>query len=185
MAFPLGKLGQSSPTPEITESECDLLPHIDIDKVMCLNEKRSGSGRSVIASISRLESDCDEQLIVVVPFKTNVKLSQILLTVTSLEKCPSVMKLFINKPDLNFDDVSEIKPIQTIKIDPSQLAGHKEGGATKINLPIDKLKFQDVAFLTIFVESNIGEGEVSEINHLALIGIPKMTMKLQNWEPSG
>ncbi|KAH7821081.1 putative PITH domain [Monocercomonoides exilis] len=171
MAFPLGKLGQSSPTPEITESECDLLPHIDIDKVMCLNEKRSGSGRSVIASISRLESDCDEQLIVVVPFKTNVKLSQILLTVTSL--------------DLNFDDVSEIKPIQTIKIDPSQLAGHKEGGATKINLPIDKLKFQDVAFLTIFVESNIGEGEVSEINHLALIGIPKMTMKLQNWEPSG
>ena len=72
---------KATPKPEIQECECDLTQFVSSDKVICLNEKRDGSGQQLCITTTRLQSDCDEQLILVIPFSEVVTLSSLILGV--------------------------------------------------------------------------------------------------------
>ena len=51
--------------------------YIESSKASCLNEKKEGSGREALVSSSLVTSDCDAQLIFIIPFKTQVKLTEL------------------------------------------------------------------------------------------------------------
>lgn len=67
-----------------------------------------------------------------------------------------------HKVNLTLDDIKE--------------AGGKQ--ITTVHLPLDSKNLRDIASLTIFVESNIGGGEVTEINTIRFAGLAKKSMNL-------
>lgn len=71
-----GGLG-GKPKTEICERECELTKFVAVDKVICLNEKQAGSGQKACITTTRLLSDCDEQLLLMVPYREVVTLSSI------------------------------------------------------------------------------------------------------------
>lgn len=71
-----GGLG-GKPKTEICEGECELTKFVAVDKVICLNEKQAGSGQKACITTTRLLSDCDEQLLLMVPYREIVTLTSI------------------------------------------------------------------------------------------------------------
>lgn len=66
------------------EDANDLVGIIDIDNVRCLNEETAGSGKTVFKSFDDrfdkskfVASDCDGELLFIVPFTSQVKLRSI------------------------------------------------------------------------------------------------------------
>ena len=62
---------------------------------------------SPVATVCR--SDCDSQLIIVVPFRAAVRLTALKLVAVPGEE-PTVVKLWVNKKELSFADVEGCKP---------------------------------------------------------------------------
>ena len=87
-----------------------------------------------------LRSDCDEQLLISLPFASGVKLHSINIW-GSGETAPKTVKLFINNDSLAFDDVEDKKPHHEF-----ELTAKDVGGGT-IVLPF--VKFQFVTNLTV------------------------------------
>ncbi|CAG8536003.1 11788_t:CDS:2, partial [Funneliformis caledonium] len=82
------------------------------DNVRCLNEKEPNSGKNVIKPWNErddtskyVESDVDEQLILFIPFTGSVKLKSISIKSGSGNSCPSILKAYINREDVDFDTV--------------------------------------------------------------------------------
>ena len=102
-----------------TESTSDLgiayslYSKIDLDKLECLNERVEGSGKKVFKAWDKrlemddyLESDCDPELLINVPFTGNVKLKSIIVLGGNEDSHPARVHLFKNRPFMNFDDTS-------------------------------------------------------------------------------
>ncbi|CAG8622328.1 14834_t:CDS:2, partial [Dentiscutata heterogama] len=80
-------------------TETSLYSCIDRDNVRCLNE-------------SAPESDVDEQLILFIPFTGSVKLKSISIKSGPGDSCPSKMKAYINREDIDFDTVDSYTATQ-------------------------------------------------------------------------
>ena len=96
-----------------------LYNYIDHDNVQCFNEKVVRSIQSILKPhhtrqdrSTYVESDCDDQLLVHIPFTGSVKLMSIGLSAGPEEAMPSHLKLFINRPDIDFGNVDTIQPVQ-------------------------------------------------------------------------
>jgi len=87
-----------------------------------------------------LRSDCDEQLLISLPFASGVKLHSLNIWGGG-ETAPKTVKLFINNDHLAFDDVEDKKPHHEF-----ELTAKDVGGGT-IALPF--VKFQFVTNLTV------------------------------------
>lgn len=78
-------LGLGFPQPykkqEALESEGDISKFIAANQVVCLNEKQSGSAQKACVTTTRLQSDCDEQLLIIIPFSQIVTLKELMLGV--------------------------------------------------------------------------------------------------------
>jgi len=166
--------------PQITEYK-DLTSEIDILHVGCLNQhpqhpmsdlfqkpkgKFLGSKKELY-----LESDVDEQLLIFIPFKANVKIHSILIC-SPQGYGPKVIKLFVNKKDMDFSNAESTTPTQILTLDATQLTG--EG--TPILLKF--VSFQNVTNLSIFIESNLGGKETTQLSKLSLIGLTTATMNV-------
>ena len=92
-----------------------------------------------------LRSDCDEQLLISLPFVSAVKLHSLSI-LGGGETAPKTVKLFINNDSLAFDDVEDKKPLHEFELTAMDI-----GGGT-INLPF--VKFQFVTNLTVPPETN-------------------------------
>lgn len=57
-------------------------------------------------------------------------------------------------------------------------AGNKQ--ITTLTFNLDSNKFREIKELTIFVQSNVSEGDVTEINTIRFTGVPKNSMKLED-----
>ena len=55
-----------------------------------------------------IESDADEQLLLVIPFTGSVKLKSIIVKGPAGEAHPSKMKAFTNRDDIDFDNVEQL-----------------------------------------------------------------------------
>lgn len=99
-----------------------LYSKIDLDKMECLNERIEGSGRTIFRSWDRrlnfeqfVESDCDAELLINIPFTGNVKLKSLIVLGGNEDSHPSRVHLFKNRPSMNFDD-TEVEADQEIEL---------------------------------------------------------------------
>jgi len=133
-----------------SHGESDALPNflyerIDRPNVQILNGEDNSQiikpwHERMDESIS-LESDADDELIVKVPFTGSVKLRAILLKAGPGGETPRKMCVYANEDALDFNDVSDKKPIQEFDIPQSRDVGE---------YVVKPAKFSDIRSITLF-----------------------------------
>ncbi|KAI0985319.1 hypothetical protein GJ496_006016 [Pomphorhynchus laevis] len=144
----------------------DIFSKIDIEKVICLNEKICGSGRDIIMPICKwdrltidnesknltsVSSDLDNDLMFQIPFFETVKVRSILLYESELQFRPKTMKIFKNRPGLSFDEVG-FGAEQEINL-PLRYNRY-------INIPIKTARFSNVNHLTLYFVDSIDREQI-------------------------
>eukprot|EP01147_Barroeca_monosierra_P007250 gene7250-7658_t len=151
--------------------QSSLFSSIDVTKIVGYNEAVEGSARNVFRPRAEMEarekfveSDADEQLIIYIPFTDDVKLKSICVMGEPGPKHPSQMAAFINRDDIDFDNVDSITPTQSWDMIEDEL-GELEY-ETRIT------KFQGLRCITLFFSANFG-GETTKIFYIGLTGESK------------
>ncbi|XP_023346225.1 thioredoxin-like protein 1 [Eurytemora carolleeae] len=117
-----------------------------------------------------LQSDCDEQLILALAYNQAVKLHSIKIKAPA-DKGPKTLRLFINQPNtLDFDKADSMTSTQDIVLTPGQLDGSV--------IPLKFVKFQNVQNVQFFIKDNQSGGEVTQIDHLSIVGTPITTTNM-------
>ena len=75
---------------------------------------------------------------------------------------PRLVKLFANKPELDFTDAEDMKASQQIVLTPKHLKGQR--------LLLKALRFQRCTSIQIYIVDNQAESEFTYLNRLGLIG---------------
>lgn len=151
-------------------SEWSLYKHIDTPHVSALNESVAGSVKSIFKSWEQrldnssefLESnDGDPELIVFIPFTSDVKIKSISVIGGTGGTSPSRMRAFINRDVIDFSDAQEIAPVQEW-----ELAENTQG---ELEYQTKYSRFQGVANLTLHFPENLG-AETTQIYYIGLRG---------------
>jgi len=136
-----------------------------------------------------VESDCDEQLIVFVPFTGMVKLKSIILRGGPEGTSPSLLKAFINKDDIDFDSAESTQPVQEWEL-------VQEYPQDVVEYNTRMTKFNLVRNITLFFPSNFGaattilsyigfKGEWSEIKQDPIITIYELQPNVKDHKVPG
>mmetsp|Transcript_20 Transcript_20/g.74 ORF Transcript_20/g.74 Transcript_20/m.74 type:complete len:193 (-) Transcript_20:476-1054(-) len=157
-----------------------------IDKSQCYarNESTQYPWTNLLIGDTRLgcKSDADEQLILHVEFQEFVKVHSVKFTEFNSGRDPSesptLIKLYINRCNMGFEDVEDVDPTQVIELTAADL---KED-ADPIKLQF--VKFQRVRSITFFVEENDG-GDVSAMGGLKLFGRTVATTNMKDFKAQG
>ncbi|GMS91536.1 hypothetical protein PENTCL1PPCAC_13711, partial [Pristionchus entomophagus] len=141
---------------------------IDMDKVSILNEASANSGPNFLKEwddkMDRtrfLESDCDEELLINLPFKGNVRILGLCLIGEDGEQCPARIRLFKDREGMSFDDVAGLQPEQEIDL--------KADPTGSVDYPLKASKFNSLSHLSIHIDRNFG-GETTKMYFLGLRG---------------
>ncbi|EFA06575.1 thioredoxin-like protein 1 [Tribolium castaneum] len=150
--------------PFIMKAQCECLNESDEHLLEhCLN---SGGGY--------LQSDCDEQLIISIAFNQAVKIHSLKIKAPA-DKGPKNVRIFINQPrTLDFDLADGYTSVQELQLTPEDLEGNP------VNLRY--VKFQNVQNIQFFIKDNQSGGEVTQIDHLAIIGSPISTTNMGDFK---
>eukprot|EP01129_Flabellula_baltica_P001378 TRINITY_DN11266_c0_g1_i1.p1 TRINITY_DN11266_c0_g1~~TRINITY_DN11266_c0_g1_i1.p1 ORF type:complete len:284 (+),score=68.36 TRINITY_DN11266_c0_g1_i1:60-854(+) len=92
-------------------------------------------------------SDCDEQFIINMRFSKTTMLKGIRFFASDVSG-PKTIKLFVNEPNMDFDDAENNTPTQVLNINPSDLEAEAD------YMPLNVVKFSKVNHLSIFCEDN-------------------------------
>jgi len=145
----------------------DLHQYIDKQHAACLNENKDHPWQNVLTTTSDyLESDCDEQLLLYIPFNQAVKLHSINVEAKSDETAPKSVKLYVNNPHMDFQSVDSTTATQELELGASDVRPDSL-------VPVKFVKFQNMNSITIFVESNQGGADTTIIQRIRFIGQPK------------
>ncbi|XP_057813482.1 uncharacterized protein LOC131027440 isoform X1 [Cryptomeria japonica] len=151
-------------------SQWSLYNYIDISRVSALNESVTGSVKSLFkswelrldTSSERLESnEGDPELIVFIPFTSDVKIKSISIVGGTGGTSPSRLRAFINREGIDFSDAQEITPVQEW-----ELAENVNG---ELEYQTKYSRFQGVANLTLHFPENFG-AETTQIYYIGLRG---------------
>ena len=121
-----------------------------------------------------LESDADEQLLVSIELSQTYKLTAITLAGPDDGSAPKTVKLFANRSAMSFDDCEDFKPTQTLEL-----------SSTSATLPLQLTKFSNVTSLSVFLENNQDDQEVTCLTRLELVGTPLHTTNMNDLKKSG
>lgn len=154
-----------------------------IDKPQCYarNEASGFPWSNLLIGDTRLgcKSDADEQLIIHVQFQEFVKVHSIKLTEFNLgrdpSEAPTVVKLYINRTAIGFEDVDDYDPTQVLELSSDDL---KEDADP---IKLQYVRFQRVKSITMFVEENDG-GDVSALGGLKILGRPISTTNMKDFK---
>lgn len=154
----------------------DLSPFIMKGQCECLNESDEHPLAHCLESEGGfLQSDCDEQLIISITFNQAVKIHSLKFGAPA-DKGPKNVRIFINQPrTLDFDMADSNTCIQELEVTPDDLSN-----GTPVNLRF--VKFQNVQNLQVFVKDNQSGGEVTQIDHFAVIGSPISTTNMGDFK---
>ncbi|CAJ1966147.1 unnamed protein product [Cylindrotheca closterium] len=147
----------------------DLLDFVEKKSCYARNEDPRFPHSNLFIGDSRLgcKSDADEQLILHIEFNQFVKIHSLKFTAFNQgnepETSPTVVKLYINRPNLGFEDIDDVDETQALELTSEDL---REGSDAML---LKFVKFQRVSSLTIFIEDNNG-GDVSSLGGLKLYG---------------
>ncbi|WVN88871.1 thioredoxin [Cryptococcus depauperatus CBS 7841] len=155
-----------TPTGDVTES---LLKNVISKGLNCLNESKDHSLSSILGpekgprGTSYLESDVDPELLISIPFQDSVKLKYIsIFSSISPTQAPKTIKLFINLPNIGFDDTESLTPAQELVLTPKHVKGEK--------IELRYVRFQNVRSLHILVKDNQEDEETTRIDSIDLFG---------------
>lgn len=125
----------------------DLMIHAIKDQSDCLNATKDHNIQDLLSNLKGkyLCSSSDEQLLIFIPFRLRLGLKQISFKSIDNESCPKIIKLFVNKTNLDFDTASTIPADQEIVLTQKQ-ASTKEKILIK-----NQIKFKSVSFLSVSI----------------------------------
>eukprot|EP00475_Leptophrys_vorax_P038015 TRINITY_DN66284_c0_g1_i1.p1 TRINITY_DN66284_c0_g1~~TRINITY_DN66284_c0_g1_i1.p1 ORF type:complete len:210 (+),score=24.84 TRINITY_DN66284_c0_g1_i1:142-771(+) len=166
--------GTCSHDHDCSEHDCSggfsLYKNIDTPKVRALNAVvpssaanvfRSWGERMTFPAVSLDSNDDDPELILFIPFTTDVKLKSIAV-IGGADGCsPARMRAFINREDIDFSIVNDLTPTQEWTLT-ENLGGELEY-TTKY------ARFQGVSSLTLHFPDNFG-GDCTRIHFIGLKG---------------
>ncbi|GAA98548.1 uncharacterized protein L969DRAFT_49725 [Mixia osmundae IAM 14324] len=160
----------AGPSASGSGSADSLMSNIDAGQASCLNIDTKCSLRSFVAREKDryIESDADEQLLLHLPMTRTTKIRAIKLTTASehASKAPKEIKLFVNRPELGFDDAENEEGAQSIELTEAQASGKEE-------IELRFVRFANVTHLSIFVSSNQGNEDTTLISSLDILGTPE------------
>ncbi|ONM41393.1 Thioredoxin family Trp26 [Zea mays] len=151
-------------------ADWSLYNHIDVPKVVALNESVPGSVKSVFkpweqrldTSGGFLESnEGDPELLIFIPFTSDVKIKSISVVGGADGTSPSRMRAFINREGIDFSDAQNMQPVQEW-----ELAENLQGA---LEYQTRYSRFQGVANLTLHFSDNFG-GDTTKIYYIGLRG---------------
>ncbi|XP_047953296.1 PITH domain-containing protein 1 [Salvia hispanica] len=153
-------------------TDWSLYKHIDLSKVSALNEAVSGSVESVFkdweqrlnSSEGYLESNEDDpELIVFIPFTSDVKLKSISIVGGADGTSPAKMRAFINREGIDFSDAQNMQAVQEW-----DLAENLQG---VLEYQTRYSRFQSVGNLTLHFPVNFGgDASTTQIHYIGLKG---------------
>jgi hypothetical protein len=117
----------------------------------------------------RIKSDEDEQLLLHFAFNEAANLSTLRLA-SSGPSAPKSIKLFVNRVSLGFSDVDSVPCAQAIELKQSDYVEVAGGGGAEAVVQLKTVKFTRVFTLTMFVESNLGDVEVTSVAGVKFFG---------------
>lgn len=152
----------------------DITNILDISACYCLNEQNTHMFHNLFESRdiehSYLKSNCDPQLIIQLSFRQTVTLSSVeYLTENGNDECPRVIKVYLNKSNLDFSSIENEKYIATHKLG-------KYGTVQKFNFGRE---LQNTDTITLFIETNHG-AELTSLKHLRIYGKPLECLNVNN-----
>ena len=137
-----------------------------MEKTSCLNEEVANSGKTVFKDFDDrfdkekfVSSDCDGELLLIVPFTAQVKVRSICVIAKSENKFPTKLRLYVNNENVDFSLV-ENEPVQEFIIN-QNLTGDLHN-AVKVS------KFSSVHKLIIHLV-NPNE-EIIEVSYIQIKG---------------
>jgi len=168
--------GATAGEESLVAGQIDLISLISKQNCECLNEADDAPLKRLLEGQGKaLESDCDEQLIISIPFNQPIKLHSLVIQGPA-DSAPKTVKLFINLPNtLDFDQADFVEPAQVLELSMKQV----ESGEP-INLRF--VKFQNVQTLQMFVKDNLGGGEKTTISMLKFYGSPINATNMQEFK---
>lgn len=152
-------------------SSSDLVEHIDLRGVECLNAERDDMWRHAVCVGERdqetltLVTDDDEELILTLPFTSNVRPTRVVIKGCGSTRgegetsSPRRVKIFVNPTALSFQNIGKKTAAQVIEC-------QSEDGA----YDLDATAFDNVRTLTFYVESNAGGTDKTEISRIEIHG---------------
>lgn len=153
----------------------DLVDKVDFSASEALNTTKPDALNAAVKQGLRdqegllMESDADEQLLIHLAFTTKVKLHSIQLAGPGDGRAPKLVKLFVNRSGLSFEDAEDAAAAQELEFTEETLDA---------KLELKFVKFQNCDSVTLFVSSNQGDEETSAISCIkfwgAEIGATKM-----------
>ncbi|KAJ3075320.1 hypothetical protein HDU98_008568 [Podochytrium sp. JEL0797] len=149
-----------------------LTEFIDMRQLECLNQSDTHTVASVFAkgATQFLESDVDEQLILVVPFNQVVKVHSLTIRAPK-DKAPKIIKTYINRPTtLSFDEADSLEPLETIDLTP--LYTQASETSVSATVPLRFVKYQSVQSITLFIADNLSGAETTVVEELVVLGTP-------------
>ena len=156
----------------------NLNPIINKNQLRCLNEDSHYPVQNIFQKEGHLQSLDDEQLLIHIPFNETVTLWSINIISNPIEYSrPVLINLFINKPNMTFQDVESYIPVQEIELLPEELEPERK-------CLLKFTSFQRVNHLTIFVEDNDGS-EVTIIENIIIYGKPLKGMNMKDLKKCG
>eukprot|EP00992_Anisonema_acinus_P009158 TRINITY_DN5347_c0_g1_i1.p1 TRINITY_DN5347_c0_g1~~TRINITY_DN5347_c0_g1_i1.p1 ORF type:complete len:167 (-),score=58.58 TRINITY_DN5347_c0_g1_i1:408-908(-) len=159
----------------------DLIDVIDAQSLECLNERPDrGINRIFPPSGSLLESDADEQLLINVSFKQNVKLFSLEFVAPDDGRKPNTVKLFVNNRQVDFGDAEAAPGTQLERL---AWTPHGDGRARAV-LQTRFVKFQDVTSVSIFIQDNEG-ADTSALGGITLTGLVLSDFNMKNLKKAG
>jgi hypothetical protein len=151
--------------------QSNLYKQINFEGISTLNEAEARSGAAVVEKTWNerlndqpvLESDVDEQLLMLVPFSGSCKLYSLIIRTSDSDSAPMTLKLFRNREDLDFGLATDMKPTQ-------QLTVPKSNDVAEI--PLNRALWNGTTSITLFFVDNHsgGEEEVTRVSYLGFKG---------------
>jgi len=153
----------------------DLTSFVDKRGSECLNESDDHPYiHCLTPGGGYLESDCDEQLILALTFNQAMKIHSLKIKAPS-DKGPKTVRIFQNQPNtLDFDKADSMVSVQDLELTEEQLEGQI--------IPLKFVKFQNVQNLMFFFKDNQGGDEVTQIDHLSIIGTPIQSTNMDDFK---
>uniref|UniRef100_A0AC35TUT4 Thioredoxin n=1 Tax=Rhabditophanes sp. KR3021 TaxID=114890 RepID=A0AC35TUT4_9BILA len=149
----------------LVEGQIELSRYYAINGVECLNQEDDCDLLGFLEGKSQLVSDCDEQLIINVPFNIPVKIHSLYFRASG-PHAPKSIKVFINNPHtMDFDRAMLSDGVQSFELDAEKL---DEGEIVTLRF----VKFQNVQNIQFFIQDNQGGKDTTIIDELKIFGMP-------------